>query len=456
MFNMRETCVRLENVSKMYRKYHRPSYRILEVLFVHDSWRRHFSDEFFALNNVILNVKSGERVAVIGRNGSGKSTLLKIISGIVKPTSGSVEVKGTHTEICQIGAGVEPTMTGRENIEFYVGLRGVHGRQFQTMVDWAIDFAEIHDFLDQPLSTYSTGMTMRVALSATLATTPDILILDEILSVGDSYFTTKIQRHLESLLTSRERILFFVSHNVTYAADLCERMIWIEGGHIVMDDFSPKVCRAYEYFVKCLNQDSESSLKNIESVLQKAVQFKFEMHPTDRNKSVNHGFGAEVLHDCSIDNIPSGSNREGSGPFRIKRVLWRQPNNNADCLITGEETFVDVLVANPAGGKCLDLLFVVGLFREGRINATVFQKLIEVYGDKEIEFRILLPQLLVTKSYYQVIYGLTTRSYQDTLRGRGETLQMNLVFDRVFYKEALFVSEVYEPFTQAVFMQPVA
>lgn len=185
--------------------------------------------EFLALKDVNLEVKRGESWALVGTNGSGKSTLLKLICGILKPYKGTVEVAGSIAPLIELGAGLDGQLTARENIFLNGALLG-HKKSFmQKHFDEIIDFAELHDFVDVPVKNFSSGMSARLGFSIATIVKPDILIVDEALSVGDAAFQAKSQRKMEKMIVEGATLLF-VSHSINQVRELCQNAIWIDKG----------------------------------------------------------------------------------------------------------------------------------------------------------------------------------------------------------------------------------
>ncbi|MBP9947937.1 MAG: ABC transporter ATP-binding protein, partial [Vicinamibacteria bacterium] len=185
---MNETVISVRGLSKVYRLYREPHHRLLDVMGL---LRGGQALTFPALHDLDLEVKRGERIAIIGRNGAGKSTLLKLITKVIRPTAGALDVRGKVHALLQIGAGFHPDFTGRENALSYLAQLGITGDKASQLARGAIEFAEIENYADQPMRTYSTGMGARLMFAISTAVVPDILILDEVLGVGDSYFARK-------------------------------------------------------------------------------------------------------------------------------------------------------------------------------------------------------------------------------------------------------------------------
>lgn len=203
----------------------------------------HFKD-FVAVNNVSLEIEKGEVFGIVGTNGSGKSTLLKIISGILKPTTGSVEINGVIAPLIELGAGFDGDLTARENIYLNGAILGYSKAFIQEHFDRIVDFAELRDFLDVPIKNYSSGMVARIAFAIATIIKPDILIVDEILSVGDFLFQQKCEQRISELMAGGTTVVI-VSHSIEQIERLCDRVLWIEKGDKRMLGKTSEVCEAY-------------------------------------------------------------------------------------------------------------------------------------------------------------------------------------------------------------------
>jgi len=200
--------------------------------------------EFMALNGVSFEIKKGEVVGIIGRNGSGKSTLLKIVSGIMKPTGGCVECNGIIAPMLELGSGFDMDLTGRENVFLNGAILG-YGKDFLTeKFDEILEFSELGDFIDVPIRNYSSGMMMRLAFSVATLVDPDILIVDEILAVGDAAFQEKCQRRMAEMMGGGTTVLI-VSHSIEQIRELCTKVIWLDGGKMKMIGKAEDVCDCY-------------------------------------------------------------------------------------------------------------------------------------------------------------------------------------------------------------------
>ena len=207
------------------------------------------SRHFLAVDDVSFRIERGEAVGLVGRNGAGKSTLLKLVTGIVVPTSGSIAVRGQVAPLLALGNGLDPTLTGRENIYLNGAILGYAKPWLQAHETDIVDFSELGEFIDAPVRTYSSGMTMRLAFSIASAATPEILILDEVLAVGDAAFQAKCRARISEIIEDGATV-FFVSHSLSDVVQLCSRALWMAKGRIVMDGPVSEVADAYQRDVK--------------------------------------------------------------------------------------------------------------------------------------------------------------------------------------------------------------
>ena len=201
-------------------------------------------DELWALRGVSLSIKKGEYVGLIGRNGAGKTTLLKVIAGILRPSSGKVRVEGRVVPLMELGAGFDPELTGRENIYLNGAIMGLSRKEMEKRAERIIEFSELGDFIDMPVKNYSSGMFMRLAFSVAMDVDPDILLVDEVLAVGDQGFQQKCKQRLEEL-KKKGITMVFVSHSMEDVKRLCPRTVWLESGMVKMDGPTEEVVEAY-------------------------------------------------------------------------------------------------------------------------------------------------------------------------------------------------------------------
>ena len=236
-----DVSIDVRNVSKCYHIYSRPQDRLLQLLL---GRKRRFYKEFWALKDVNLTVRRGESVALVGRNGAGKSTLLQVISGVLQPTAGTASITGRIAPLLELGTSFNPEFTGMENIALSASVLGLTEEQIAERRGTIAAFADIGDFIHQPVRTYSSGMQARLAFAVAAHVDAEVLIVDEILSVGDISFTQKCTRFIREF---RERgTLLFVSHDLAAVTSLCDRAVWLNGGQLIEDDVPKEVVNHYQ------------------------------------------------------------------------------------------------------------------------------------------------------------------------------------------------------------------
>ena len=284
--------IEINNVKKSYKIYKKPVYRIIDALFVTNNYTEHK-----ALNGITLNVNKGETVGVLGKNGAGKSTLLKILTGVTTPTSGTVTINGKVSAILELNSGFDEELTGRDNIFLKGTILGYSKEEINNKVDSIIDFADIGKYIDQPVRTYSSGMKARLGFSIAVNTDPDILIVDEALSVGDEVFRTKCLNKMSDF-RKEGKTIFFVSHSIFTIKSFCTKAAWIKDGELVeYGDMGP-VVQKYENFLK---EEKARTLKvnpnkNLEREDYIGVSgFKFD------NPKGEFTYGSDVGFSCNYE-----------------------------------------------------------------------------------------------------------------------------------------------------------
>jgi ABC-type polysaccharide/polyol phosphate transport system ATPase subunit len=233
--------IEFHGVSKSFR--HTSGSKLLRT-YIHDLFRHDPKEDFVALRNVSFGLREGESLAVVGRNGAGKSTLLSLVAGLSTPTAGRVVVQGRVAALLELGSGFHLELTGEENLWLNASLLGLSRKRTAELFDRIVDFAEIGDFIREPLRTYSTGMVMRLAFAVAINVDPDILIVDEVLAVGDQAFQTKCFARIREF-RQLEKTLLFVSHSSSLVREICDRAIWLTRGEVTMDGSAGEVLDAY-------------------------------------------------------------------------------------------------------------------------------------------------------------------------------------------------------------------
>ena len=242
---MEDYAIEVKNVSLEFCLYSENGSSIKEY-FIKKVKREISKDSFWALKDISFNVKKGEAVGLVGKNGCGKSTMLKTIAGVLTPTMGTVKVNGTVAPMIELGAGFDPELTARENIFLNGAILGYPQEMLKERFDEIIDFAELKDFVDVPVKNFSSGMTTRLGFSIATIYTPDILIVDEILAVGDFAFQKKCEKRIGDMLNSGTTLLL-VSHSTEQVRRICDRAVLINKGKMLIEDDVDTVCDLYTH-----------------------------------------------------------------------------------------------------------------------------------------------------------------------------------------------------------------
>ena len=245
MDNKSKYSIEVKNMTKNFKVYYDKPNTLKERLVF---WKNNKAEVRTVLKDINLNIKKGETVALIGVNGSGKSTLLKLMTKIIYPTKGTLVTRGKLTSLLELGAGFHDDFTGRENIYFNASIFGLTRSEIESKIDDIIEFSELGEFIDNPVRTYSSGMYMRLAFSIAINVEAEILLIDEILAVGDQHFQDKCFDKLEEIKKSDTTVVI-VSHNLSQIRKLCDRAVWINKGKIQMDGEANKVID--EYLKEC-------------------------------------------------------------------------------------------------------------------------------------------------------------------------------------------------------------
>lgn len=296
---MEEIVIKAENLTKVFPLYQSKQDFIKETF---HPLRKKYHRDFYALHNVSFDVRKGETVGIIGKNGSGKSTLLKILSGVLTPTSGSFYINGNVSSLLELGTGFSPELNGIENIYFYGMLLGFKKKEMDEMLDDILSFADIGDFVYQPVKTYSSGMYVRLAFSVAVNVKPDILIVDEALAVGDIFFQQKCMIRMRKIM-ERGTTILFVSHDPSTIQSLCQRGVLLDKGKVYMIGPAKEVSQ--EYF-KMIHVNRNYVLS--------------EFAAEQKNVSVSSDFDA--YNDKNIKKLPQKEFLDGGEEF-AKRCAER-------------------------------------------------------------------------------------------------------------------------------------
>ncbi len=318
-----ENAIRVTNVTKVYKMYEKPIDRLKESLHPR---HKEYHKKFYALNNISFNVGKGETVGIIGTNGSGKSTILKIITGVLSPTDGSVEVEGTISALLELGAGFNSDYTGIENIYMNGTMMGFSRKEMDGKLQDILDFADIGDFVYQPVKTYSSGMFVRLAFALAINVEPEILIVDEALSVGDVFFQSKCYRRMEEIREKGTTILM-VTHDMGSIIKYCDRVVLLNKGNFVAQGEPGHMVDLYKKILA-------NQMDSLEEELEEMNDFSGEReqgHQKDKAHGHTEGLMKERL------TINANRTEYGDGRAEIYDLgLFDQRGNLTNLLLKGE------------------------------------------------------------------------------------------------------------------------
>jgi ABC-type polysaccharide/polyol phosphate transport system ATPase subunit len=330
------SAIELSHVSKMYRRYGARRFATLKSALLGRSILRDLQPDetFMALNDVSFRVAKGSAFGVIGRNGSGKSTALKLVAGITKPTSGTVRVDGRVSALIELGAGFHPEISGRENVFINGIMLGLSKRDIEKRFDDIVDFAELRDFIDAPVKTYSSGMYMRLGFAVAVNVNPDVLLVDEVLAVGDEAFTHKCLDRFRDF-RRRGKTVLLVTHSLGLVERLCDEAVWLDGGQKHAEGDSKRVVDAY---LTAVDRSEERSLAAT---------------------SATAGRASPPVPAANMFQATEG--RWGSGDVEIVRVALLAQNGEPSFVFhTGDPMSIRLSVR--AAQPTSDFVFGVGLF----------------------------------------------------------------------------------------------
>ncbi len=294
---MEDIAIRVQNLSKVYNLYNKPMDRMKEALSIS---KKKYSSEYYALNDISFDIKKGETVGIIGTNGSGKSTILKIITGVLNPTKGTVDVNGKISALLELGAGFNMEYTGVQNIYLNGTMCGFSNEEIDAKVDSIVSFADIGEFINQPVKTYSSGMFVRLAFAVAINIEPEILIVDEALSVGDVFFQVKCYKKFEEFKRAGKTILF-VTHDMGSISKYCDRAILLNKGTKLYEgdtkeaiDIYKKVLVGQEDVIEEEDATEVTDIKNVDN---------WKSNLTVNPNVVEYGTKkAEIIDYCVIEN----------------------------------------------------------------------------------------------------------------------------------------------------------
>jgi ABC-type polysaccharide/polyol phosphate transport system ATPase subunit len=319
--------ISVKNLSKRYPRYKHPQDRLKEIFILK---KKNYHEDFWALKNVSFDVPRGTTLGIVGQNGSGKSTLLQIIAGILKPSEGEIQVNGKVSSLLELGAGFHPEFTGRENVFMNGAIMGFSQKEVEERFEEIAAFAEIGDFLDQPVKTYSSGMFVRLAFATAVSVDPDILLIDEALSVGDMYFQHRCMHKMRQF-QERGKTILFVSHDIETVKSLCHRAILLNNGKLILDG-DPEVVTNF-YFASCFEKKKNLIVKESEET-NIVVE---EKTPPEISSDLA---GEEVIYE-----IPNVDQRHGDKKAEVIGIIVFNERGDKTCQVyPGEKIIIRISV----------------------------------------------------------------------------------------------------------------
>jgi len=354
---MSDVAIKVEGLTKVYRLYDDPVDRVKESL---HPFRKKYHRDFFALNDVSFEIKKGETVGIIGKNGAGKSTLLKILTGVLTPTQGQVQSNGKTLALLELGAGFNLELTGIENVYFNGTLLGATREEMNEKLDAILEFADIGDFVHQPVKTYSSGMTVRLAFAVIANMDPEVLIVDEALSVGDAFFVQKCMRFLRKFI--EKGTLVFVSHDSGAVLNLCSRAIWLHEGRLKSDGPPKKISEAYLANFYEAQPDSGADVQG------------FEVKPDCRNEEprdmrLDFLNSTSLRNDIELFKFDENGESFGNGGGKICEVQLMDENDLPLSWLVGGE-MVSLVIRSQARENFHSP--IVGFLIKDRLGQSVF------------------------------------------------------------------------------------
>jgi ABC-type polysaccharide/polyol phosphate transport system ATPase subunit len=358
--------IELVNVSKVYRRFsHRRQFATLKSALLSRSLIRDLRpDETFpAVSNVTFSVPRGQTLGVIGRNGSGKSTTLKLVAGITKPTSGTVKVNGRISALIELGAGFHPEISGRENVFINGIMLGLSKREIARRFDEIVEFAELQEFIDAPVKTYSSGMYMRLGFAVAIHVDPDVLLVDEVLAVGDEGFTHKcLDKFAE--FKRRDKTILLVTHSLGLVERFCDEALWMDAGRMKLQGDPKRVVGAY---ITDVEKSEEKELAAADARTKDAVASVSATEPVARGTASGGGTSAVLPDrlvespDAPADMFRATEGRWGSREIEITSVEFMGPDGSAAHVFQSGDPLT-IRVGLRAHGERTDFVIGIGMF----------------------------------------------------------------------------------------------
>ena len=359
--------IKCMNIVKRYALYKKQIDHLIEVL---RPGNKSYHTDFYALNGVNLSVNDGECVGIVGKNGSGKSTLLKILTGVLSPSEGSVEINGRISALLELGAGFNPEYTGYENIYLNGSIMGYSRKEMEEKIPEIVEFADIGDFIQQPVKVYSSGMFVRLAFAVAISVDPEILIIDEALAVGDVFFQLKCYKKIEEFKKLGKTILF-VSHDQSSIIKYCDRAILLNDGVVVCEGTPKKVIDEYKQLLS-----NENAKRNIAESAHEAKKIDADVmwkeHYRLNEKTLEYGDKTARIIDFGIfdmqDRLVTTYQRNETYKVKMKVRFFQSVDNPIYAI-----TFKDITGLEVAGTNTMQESIETGTADAGQLNLITFQ-----------------------------------------------------------------------------------
>lgn len=437
-----DNIIEVKNLSKCYQIYNSPKDRLLQMFF---RTRKVFYREFWALKDVSFSLKKGETVGIIGRNGSGKSTLLQMICGTLTPTDGSVKVNGRIAALLELGAGFNPEFTGHENVFMAASLYGLTNEQIRERYEKILAFAEIGDYIDQPVKTYSSGMYVRLAFAVIAHVDADILVIDEALAVGDAVFTQKCMRFIRKF--KENGTLLFVSHDTNSVINLCDKAIWLHQGELITTGTAKNIAEKYLQYTLQEVYGEETRLDSIKSDRAPAEEVPKALTPQELNDTpaidykVQYGIannlseangwktGAAEITDVALTNLASQSKVHiFKGGEKVRLTITAKLHENFESpiigflvkdrlgqVLFGENTF-PFTAANPLATEAEKTIVASYDFTLPMLPNGEYAMMVSLANgdlDNHVQHHLLHDALIINVSSSDVRWGLVGIKFDD-------------------------------------------
>jgi ABC-type polysaccharide/polyol phosphate transport system ATPase subunit len=413
--------IQAEKLTKIYPLYDKPIDRLKEAL---HPFRKKYHHNFFALNEVTFNINKGDTVGIIGQNGSGKSTLLKIITGVISKSSGDISVIGKISSLLELGTGFNPELTGLENIFFFGTINNITEDKIYESLDNIISFADIGEFINQPVKTYSSGMFVRLAFSCAIQIDPEILIIDEAFAVGDMRFVQKCIRKLEEFKNNNKTLLL-VSHDIGYIQNMASKILWLDKG-ILKDSGSPK--KIIKNYISYMSFGLETQKEINKTYIIDNIEDDTSIDDSDLPNSSCwtstkdmefFGEGGAKIIRASLINLNKQKIVELTGGENLELHLEIETNDNV------EEPIIGFLIKNKKGDN------IIG------VNTSMYNKEVPklIKGKKHyFIFNFFFPKLLVGEYSLSAAIANGTLISHKQLDWVHDVIIINVVSDMMYQK----------------------